>query len=179
MASCEHSNDLRKQKERNVDVPIFSAGNGEMVCTRPARALSAGEVSTPNRWKCNLAMRSHLPVLILAVLAILLDIGPSFSQIMPGCIPPIAMEIHVGKLVPDAIEKRIEGQGATSFVSALNAVKATSALVGDLVLVFESRQMPGVGVTIFNEGCLVAQETFRPSMFKQLMVQAGIFTEDM
>jgi hypothetical protein len=75
---------------------------------------------------------------------------------MPGCIPPAAMEVHVGKLVPDAREIRLEGQNAKSFVSALDTWRTPTGFAGDLVLVFMSHQLPGVGVTIFDDGCLIA-----------------------
>jgi hypothetical protein len=158
MASYERSNDLRREKEHGENAPTSSVGNGRMIRTRGAR--------------------SHLPLITLAVLAILLHIGPAFSQTMPGCIPPAAMEVHVGKLVTDVREIRIEGQNAKSFVGAFNTWKTPTAFAGDLVLVFMSHQLPGVGVTIFDEGCLVAHATIEPVIFKKLLAQAGIADTD-
>jgi hypothetical protein len=45
------------------------------------------------------------------------------------------------------------------------------------VLVFMSHQLPGVGVTIFDDGCLIAQATFEPMIFKKLLAQANIAGE--
>jgi hypothetical protein len=53
------------------------------------------------------------------LLLLLLDMcQPTFAE----CLPPEAMEIHIGKQFPDVIEKRLVGRDAQSFLQAMYEV---------------------------------------------------------
>jgi hypothetical protein len=108
----------------------------------------------------------------------------AFPAMAKECLPPEAMEIHVGRQIPDVVEKRLTGRDATAFLEAMAEMSLAEAgnpigrREGDMVQTFASETQPVIGIVIYKKAagqeCLASTAQMSPKLFALTLEKAGL-----